>query len=285
MSGAQAGETGGLVAATGLDTDETVLNDIDTANTVTASNGVSGQEEVNRVSDGLLLTTLSVLKLDGDTLLEEECEVLGLIRGRQRVLGQLPHIGGRSCVGVLQDAGLVGAVSQVLIHGPGLGLGGGDGNVLPLGIVEQVLAALEALVEDGIAPRRNDLDGGLEGVEGKLEANLVVTLTSAAVGDSEAALALVLKLAKDIPLHCVDLKDESYLGDFDLGASDDGTSQGGTKKVDILVDGVASNCGEAELLNEFAADVNNLALERTDLQGLLTGSLEVLCQEYRSDWC
>lgn len=204
VSRAQTGETGGLVAATGLDTDETVLNDINTANTVTASNGVSGQEELNRVSDGLFLTTSSVLKLDGDTLLEEDDEVLGLIRSRQRVLGQLPHISGRGCVGVLQDTGLVGAVSQVLIHGPGLGLGGGDRDALLFGVVEQVLAALEALVEDGLAPRRNDLDGGLEGVKGKFEANLVVTLTGAAVGDSEAALALVPKSAKHTPRNCVD---------------------------------------------------------------------------------
>lgn len=49
-----------------------------------------------------------------------------------------------------------------------------------------------------------------------------------------------------------------------------------TEQVDVLVDSVASNGGEAKLLNEFAADINNLALEGTDLQGLLAGSLEVL---------
>jgi hypothetical protein len=71
---------------------------------------------------------------------------------------------------------------------------------------------------------------------------------------------------------------ESYLGDVDLGAGNDGASQGGTKQVDILVDGIASNGGEAKLLDELAADVNNLALEGTDLQGLLAGSLKVLCK-------
>ena len=203
VSGAQSGETGGFVAATGLDTDETVLNDINTANTVTAGNSVSGQEELDGVGDSLLLASLSVLELDGDTLLEVEGEVLGLIGGGQGVLGQFPHVGGRSGIGVLQDAGLVGAVGQVLVHGPGLGLGGGDGNALLLGVVEQVLTALEALVEDGVAPRGNDLDAGLEGVEGKLEANLVVTLTSAAVGDSEAALALLFKSASHSVLSCL----------------------------------------------------------------------------------
>jgi hypothetical protein len=187
---AQAGETGGLVAATGLDANETVLDNVDTANTVTAGNGVSSEEELDGVGSNLLLAGLGVLELDGDTLLEGESEVLGLIGGGQGILGQLPHVGGRSGIGVLQDTGLVRAVGQVLIHRPGLRLGRSDGNSLLRGVVEQVLTALEALVEDGVAPRGNDLDVGLESVECKLEADLVVTLTGAAVGDGEAALAL-----------------------------------------------------------------------------------------------
>jgi hypothetical protein len=164
--------------------------DVDTTNTVAAGNGVSSQEEVNGVGDSLLLALLSVLQLDGDTLLEGESEVLGLVGGGEGVLGQLPHVGGGSDVGVLQDTGLVGAVGQVLVHGPGLGLGGGDGDALLGSVGEEIVTADEALVEDGVTPRGNDLDVGLKGVEGKLEANLVVTLAGAAVRDSEAALAL-----------------------------------------------------------------------------------------------
>jgi hypothetical protein len=74
-------------------------------------------------------------------------------------------------------------------------------------------------------------------------------------------------------------KSESYLGEIDLGAGNDGASQRGTEKVDVLVDGVAGNCGEAKLLDELATDIGDLALEGTDLQGLLAGSLEVLCND------
>ena len=49
-----------------------------------------------------------------------------------------------------------------------------------------------------------------------------------------------------------------------------------TEKVDVLVDGVAGNGGEAQLINELAADVDNLALQSTALQRLGAGSLEVL---------
>lgn len=207
MSSTQAGETGGLVAATRLDTDETVLDNIDTANTVAAGDSVGSQEDVNGVGDGLLLAILGVLKLDGDTLLEVDGEVLGLVRGGQGVRRQLPHVGGGSGVRVLQDTGLVGAMGQVLIHTPGLGLGGGDGDALLSGIGKEIVTAGETLVEDGVAPRGDNLDGGLQGVESKLETNLVVTLTSAAVGNGEAALALFGKLQLDIVLYAANMTD------------------------------------------------------------------------------
>ena len=73
-------------------------------------------------------------------------------------------------------------------------------------------------------------------------------------------------------------RSKAYLCDLNLGTSNDGTSQGGTEEVDVLVDGVASNGGEAKLLDELAADISNLALESTNLQGLLAGSLKVLCE-------
>lgn len=190
MRSTQKSETRGLVAATRLDTDETVLDNVNTANTVTTGNGVCGQEQLDRVGDGLLLAVLGEIKLNGDTLLEVHDEVLGLLRGLQRVRGQLPHVGRRSGVGVLQNTGLVRAVGQVLVHTPGLGLGRGHRDTLLGGIVEEGVTAGETVVEDGVTPRGDDLDVGLESIEGKFEANLVVALTSAAVRNSDGALPL-----------------------------------------------------------------------------------------------
>lgn len=56
----------------------------------------------------------------------------------------------------------------------------------------------------------------------------------------------------------------------------EGGKQEHTEKVNVLVDGVASNGREAQLVNELATDVDNLALQGTALQGLGAGSLEVL---------
>jgi hypothetical protein len=146
-------------------------------------------------------------------------------------------------------------VGQVLVHRPGLGLGGGHGNALLGGVGEEVVATGEAVVESRVTPGGNDLDIGLEGVEGKLETDLVVTLAGATVGNSEASFPL---------------------GDLDLSTSNDGTGQRSSQKVDVLVDSVAGNGGEAELLNELPAEVGNLALDGTELQGLLPDSVKVL---------
>ncbi|THX43602.1 Bystin-domain-containing protein [Aureobasidium pullulans] len=247
VSGAKAGKTGGLVAATRLETDEAVLDNVDTANTVLAGNGVDSKEELGGIGDSLAAGELS---LDGQTLLEVKDKVLGLLGSLGGVDGQLPHVLGGSDVGVLEDTGLVTAVGQILVHAPGLALCAGDGDAGLLGVVEEILATLEAVVEDGVAPWGNDLDGGLQGVEGQLEADLVVALTGAAVRDGETAL---------------------LLGDGNLGAGNDGTGER-----NVLVDGIALDSGPAELLDELLAEILNVALLGTNLEGLLAGSIKVL---------
>ena len=66
-------------------------------------------------------------------------------------------------------------MGKVLVHGPGLGFGAGDGDVLSGGIVEQGGASGEAGVEFGDTPGSDDFDGGLESIEGEFEADLVVS--------------------------------------------------------------------------------------------------------------
>lgn len=146
-------------------------------------------------------------------------------------------------------------MGQVLVGGPGLGLGLGDWDALLLGVLNQVRATLEALDKLGQTPRSNDLNVGLEGVEGKLETDLIVTLAGAAVGNGEAAL---------------------LAGNVNLGAGNDGSGERGTEKVDILVDGVALDGGETELLDKLAADVLDDKLGGTNLESLDAGSLKVV---------
>lgn len=186
----QKGETRGLVASTRFNTDETVFNNVNTADTVTTGNGVGSQEKLDRVGNSLLLAVLGVLQLHRETLVEVDDEVFRLVGGGERVGRQFPHVSGRSGVGVLQDTGLVRAVGQVLVHTPWLGLGRGDGDTLLGGVVKQGVTASETVVEDGVTPRGNDLDVGLQGIESEFEANLVVTFTGATVRDSDGTFSL-----------------------------------------------------------------------------------------------
>lgn len=133
-------------------------------------------------------------------------------------------------------------MGQVGVHAPGLRLCACDGDVVLLGIVEEVLATLELVAELRQTPWGDDLDRGLEGVESELEADLVVTLASAAVRHK---VTLVL------------------LGDADLGAGDDGAGERGAEEVAAFVAGVALDGAEAELLDEFLLEVED------DLRGAL----------------
>jgi hypothetical protein len=75
------------------------------------------------------------------------------------------------------------------------------------GIVEEIVTTSESLVELGQSPWCDDSDGRLKGVESEFESNLVVSFSSAAVGDGNTSLLLC---------------------DLDLGSSDDGTGERGT---------------------------------------------------------
>ena len=95
---------------------------------------------------------------DGDVFAGVGCLLDG-------VEGEFPHVLWRSHVGVFEAAGFVAAVGEVLVYGPGLRFCRGDGDLHLLGVVEQVVAAGEAVVEFGDSPGGDDFDLGMEGVE------------------------------------------------------------------------------------------------------------------------
>lgn len=61
-------------ATTGLQADETVLNNVDTADTVVVANLVEDVHDLNGASDGTLALNVN---LDGKTLLKVDGELLG----------------------------------------------------------------------------------------------------------------------------------------------------------------------------------------------------------------
>lgn len=103
---------------------------------------------------------------------------------------------------------------------PGLGSGLGDGNTVLSGVFEQSGSTVESLVEFGQSPRSNDLDVGGETVKGELESDLVVTLAGTTM--------------RDIVATFLD-------GGLNHASGNNGTSEGSTKEVDVLVDGITLN--------------------------------------------
>jgi hypothetical protein len=81
-------------------------------------------------------------------------------------------------------------------------------------ILQKVISALEAFVKFGDSPRCYDLDGWLQSVKSQLETDLIIALSSATVGDELASF---------------------LLSNFNLGASDDRTSQGCAEQVDCSI--------------------------------------------------
>ncbi len=145
MSDTQDGSSWRFVASTGLDTDEPVLDDIDTANAMLPAEGVQGNKDIDGVSVNLVI--LRHVDLHGETALELDCDLFGLSGGIFRRGSQLPHVDGRGGVGIFEDTGRIGDVEQVLISGPWLGSGLLDGDVLLSGELEEVLSASKTVVE------------------------------------------------------------------------------------------------------------------------------------------
>lgn len=107
------GGSGGLVASSRLDTNESVLDNVDSTDTVPPGKSVEGKENVDRVGHSLAVSRES--NLDGETLGELDVNSLGGIGSLLGGDGKLPHVIGGSLVGVLKDTGLVRDVEEVLV--------------------------------------------------------------------------------------------------------------------------------------------------------------------------
>jgi hypothetical protein len=136
-----------LVAASRLEADEAVLDNVSAAHAVLAGQGVDGQEELDGVGDGLGSPVDAVGESCREAFAECEGKVQGCRGSVERVRGELPHVFWRCRVWIFEDSSFVGAVSKILIHGPWFGFCRGHWDTHLGGIVEEVIPACKALVE------------------------------------------------------------------------------------------------------------------------------------------
>jgi hypothetical protein len=81
-------------------------------------------------------------------------------------------------------------MGHVLVHGPGLSLGGCGWDSVLCAELQQLLPSWEPLEEFGESPWCDDFDGGLDSEECKLESNLIIAFACASMAHSRALLTL-----------------------------------------------------------------------------------------------
>ena len=238
MGGDERQGAGNLVALAALETHQTILDQVQAAKAVVAGDLVERNDDLGE---------LHLLAVDGDGLARLKLD-LGVGRGVGRVLGILGHNPGvveRLVPGILQVTALDGATPQVVIDGIGVVVGTlGNRHVVGVGVGDLVRTALQIPLTN----RGDDLELGVERLDGSLKTDLVVTLAGAAVGDIGGA---------------------ELVGDLDELLGKQRAGQSGEQRVLVLVHGVGGDGLGQELIGELIAQVEHLAVQNAQVEGLL----------------
>ncbi len=242
MGGDQGDRAGGLVDLAGLDADEAVLDHVEAAHAL-------GAGPLVELLDGLQHRHLAAVDRDRDAGLEGDDDGVGLTRGG-RVLGVLVDVLDRGVPDVLQEARLDGATEDVLVDRVRVLLGGHDREVLGLGEGNRLVAGHRVVADRGDA-----LQLGGQRLDADLEADLVVALAGAAVGDDAGAVLL--------------RGGDQVLDDRRAGERRD-------QRVLALVEGVGLDRRQAVLVRELLAGVGHLGLDGAAVQRPLADGVQVL---------
>ena len=238
MGGDERQGAGNLVALAALKAHQAILDQIETAKAIVAGDLVEGDDD---------LRELHLLAVDGDGLAGLKLN-LGVGRGVRRVLGVLGHnpsVVERLVPGILQVTALNGTTPQVVVDGVGVVVGTlGNRHVVSVGIGDLVGTALQI----PLAHRGDNLELGVEGLDGGLKTDLVVTLAGAAVGDVGRA---------------------KLVGDLNKLLGKQRARQGGEQRILVLVHGVCGDGHSQELIGELVAQVEYLAIENAQVERLL----------------
>jgi len=113
MCYAQDSSTWRFVTSSRFHADESVLNNVDPSDSVFPAEGVQSEEDLDSVGVFFCLNRNS--NFDGKATLEFDGNSLGFLWCILRSSSQLPHIDGRSNVGIFEDSSLVGDVEEIFV--------------------------------------------------------------------------------------------------------------------------------------------------------------------------
>ena len=237
---------GCFINASGLHTNETVLNQVNKTDAVLAAELIEGGNQLNTVH-------FLAVNSGGDTLFKVDsyiCSLIGSLFGRYAQLKEAFLVVLRLVCGILKVKTLVGKVPDVLILGV-VGLTGYlKRNVVCLCVVDLFVTGLDG----PFSPGSDDSHIGSKSLDSKLKSYLVVALTGAAVADSVSTLCN---------------------SDLSNSLCDDGTCKRGTEEVLALVDSVSLNGGVDIILNEFFLKILNVKLGSACLLSLFLEAVKL----------
>ena len=174
VGGDQCDSTRSLVQLTGLDADQTVLDQIDTADALCACATV-------HLFDGLQRGDVVTVNLDRNALLEFDDDLI-FDRRECRIVGIGVAVLGRAIPRILKEAGFNGAAPHVLVDGERALLGLHDRKLMLLSECD-----LDVTGQRQVTDRADGLQCRINGGDGHLETDLVVALAGAAMGDGVGA--------------------------------------------------------------------------------------------------
>ncbi len=235
-----------LINASGLHTNETVLNEVSKTDTVLTAELVKSRNHFNAVE-------CLAVELSWDTLLKVDSDVSRLVRSVdwrnahfEEALLLILWLVSR----IFEVKTFVREVPDVLILGVVSLTAYLEWDVVSLSVVDLLVTGLDI----PFSPRSDDSHIRSESLYSKLETNLVIALTSTAVADSVSAFF------------------ESYLSD---ALSNDRTSERSTEHISVLVDSTSLNSRINVVLNEFFLQVSDDELGSASLNSLLLKAVKL----------
>ena len=179
MSNDQGQSAGSFVAFTALNADHTVLDHVDAAKAVSASDLV-------HLCDDVQVAHLLAVDSNRQTSLELDLNLGSLFRSLFGIGGHGVDVQRRAVHRIFQNATLDCAAPQVVVDGVRLALGGRNGNAMSLCPVHFFLASMHIPLTNG----SNDFQRRVKSLDGGLETNLVVALARAAMSNVLGAVLM-----------------------------------------------------------------------------------------------
>ena len=233
-----------FIALTRFHADHTVLDHVDTAETVRTSDLVHSFDDLKK-------RHLLAIERHRNASSERDLDLGRLIGSSLRIDRHRIDVGRRRCPRIFEHAALDRATPQVVVDRIGVGLGSIYGHAVSFSVIDLFRTRMKIPFAHG----GQDLDAGVERLDGSLEADLIVALAGATMGD-------VLRTF--------------FMRDINQELGDEWTRKRRDQRVLAFEVRICSKRLGKVFVHEKLAHIDDVAFERTGLQCLFLHLLKAL---------